>query len=100
MAVNRAIIEQILKNLNSELIKNKPYFYRTHNQSEVDLVIEGRFGLIPIEIKSGRLSKKDQLIGLSNFIKEHKCPYGILVNLDDEVVRLDEHIYQIPATFI
>lgn len=94
------VIEQILKNLDSSLIKNNSYFYRTHNQNEIDLVIEGRFGLIPIEIKAGLSNKKDHLITLNNFIEEHKCPYGILINLDNEIRKLSPKIYQVPACFI
>ena len=55
------------------LYKHKEFFYRTHNQAEIDLIVQGRFGLIPIEIKSGLSVKREQLIAMKNFIEEHNC---------------------------
>ena len=94
------IIEQIIKNLEMHFIRANYYFYRTHHQAEIDFVIEGDFGLIPIEIKSGSFTKSEQLITLKNFIKEHKCPYGLVINMGEEVKQLTESIYQVPASFL
>lgn len=94
------IIEQILKGLERNLIKHSAYFYRTNNQSEIDLIIEGRFGIIPIEIKSGSSTSSSQLRTLSNFIKELDCPYGIVINNGTEIFLLKENIIQIPAIYL
>ena len=94
------IIEQIIKNLDQRLCKHKEFFYRTHNQAEIDLIVQGRFGLIPIEIKSGLSVKREQLIAMKNFIEEHNCPYGILINSAEKVLKLSEKIYQVPVSFI
>ena len=94
------VTEQIIKNLDIELFKHKEYFYRTHHQAEVDLILEGRFGLIPIEIKSGTYTKKDQIRSLKNFVEEQESKFGILINNGDEVIKLTENIYQIPAKYI
>ena len=94
------IIEQLLRGLERNLIKHDAYFYRTHNQSEIDLIIEGRFGLIPIEIKSGSATNKKQLRILEGFVKENNCPYGILINNGDAVYRITDRIIQIPAVFL
>ena len=94
------IIEQLLRGLERKLIKQDAYFYRTNNQSEIDLIIEGRFGLIPIEIKSGSATSKKQLRILEGFVKENNCPYGILINNGDAVYRMTDKIIQIPAVFL
>ncbi|RLA65884.1 MAG: ATP-binding protein [Epsilonproteobacteria bacterium] len=94
------ITEQILKNLENSLIRHKAYFYRTNNQAEIDLILEGRFGIIPIEIKSGSTTSKGQLKTLSNFIKENKCPFGIVINNGTEIFKISDSIIQIPAIFI
>ncbi len=93
------IIEQLIKNLQSNLIRFDYYYYRTADQSEVDLVLEGKFGLIPIEIKTGLYRGKEQIKGLINFVAEYDCKLGILINNESEIVKLTENIYQIPAVF-
>lgn len=94
------IIEQILKRLSGELIHADAFFYRTHNQSEIDLILEGKFGLVPIEIKSGSSTEASKLKVLENFIEEQQCPYGIVINNGDEVFKLSPKILQIPAIYL
>jgi len=94
------IIEQIIRNLQISLERVEYYFYRTHNQTEIDLIIEGNFGLLPIEIKSGSTTKLSSLRGMQNFIKEHQCKFGVVVNNGDEVCKLTENIYQVPAVYL
>ena len=93
------VIEQIIKSLGALLIKANPYYYRTADHSEVDLVLEGKFGLLPIEIKTGFYRGKKQIQGLINFINDYNCPYGILINNDDRIDRISEKVYQIPAIY-
>jgi uncharacterized protein len=94
------IMEQLLKNLHSSLIKVDSYFYRTHNQAEIDLVLEGRFGVIPIEIKAGTTAARRGLKTLETFIEEHHCPFGILINNGDEIYKLSQTIIQVPAIYL
>lgn len=94
------VIEQLIKNLESNLIYGSYYYYRTHDGAEVDFILESKQGLIPIEIKSASSTKKSQLKSLTNFIKEHNCPYGLLINLGEEIYQITENIYQVPASFI
>ena len=75
----------------------KYYFYRTHHQAEVDLVLEGAFGLLPIEIKTGTKVGSKQLVALNNFITDYGCPYGIVVNNSESITMLSPKIIQIPA---
>lgn len=91
------VIEQILKEFSNQLIKVVPSYYRTQDQAEVDLILEGPFGLLPIEIKVGFRTETKQLNSLKNFIKEHNCPYGIVINNSPAPAQLAENIYQIPA---
>ncbi len=94
------VIEQILKGLERNLIKHSAYFYRTNNQSEIDLILEGNFGTIPIEIKSGSSTSKKQLKILERFVKIHECPFGIVVNHGDDIFMIAENIIQVPAIFL
>ena len=90
------VIEEILRTLNAAGIDHKAYYYRTSAGAEVDLVIEGKFGLIPFEIKHTQNVNQKQLRGLKDFVKEFNCPFGIVVNNDERTRQYDEHILGVP----
>ena len=75
------------------------YYYRTRDRSEIDLVIEGSFGIVPFEIKLGRNVNRRMLMGLKKLVQDMNLPYGILVNNSDRIEMLDASIIQIPARF-
>ena len=93
------VIEELLKGFNNNLITVKPYYYRTRNQAEIDLILEGDFGILPIEIKSGTLTTSKQIATLKSFIKEQNLPLGIIINnsLNPTPTFLSDKILQIPA---
>ncbi|MCK5666708.1 MAG: ATP-binding protein, partial [Thiotrichaceae bacterium] len=93
------VIEEILKGLESSLIpKWEYYYYRTRNGAEIDLILEGSFGLMPIEIKSGSSTRVKQLTALSQFIKDQELPMGIVINNSDTIKLLTNNIVQVPAS--
>lgn len=91
------VIEQISRCLQAKSIRHDLFFYRTRNQAEIDLLVEGPFGLIPIEIKSGYNVDARQLRTLTDFVKANNCPVGLVINNSDEVVPISDRILQIPA---
>jgi predicted AAA+ superfamily ATPase len=91
------IMEQVIRGLECCLSPFQYSYYRTYNDAEIDLIIEGPNGVIPIEIKSGLSTKKAQIKALSDFVKTHHCPFGIVINADNQVIKLSDSIYQIPA---
>jgi uncharacterized protein len=92
------IIEEIIKGLHATLLSKWDYsYYRTRNGAEIDLVLHGDFGTLPIEIKFGSDTRLKQLSSLKQFITDHNLPLGIVVNNSDEVALLTEGIVQIPA---
>jgi len=76
------------------------YFYRTRDKSEIDLIMDAPFGVIPIEIKLGHKIKKGMLTALKNFLKDTNAPLGILVNNSDKIEFLADNIMQIPACYL
>ncbi|HFC92018.1 MAG TPA: ATP-binding protein [Leucothrix mucor] len=94
------ITEQIIRHFKNNLESVEYYYYRTQNKAEVDLVLETSYGLIPIEIKAGSVTSKRQIRSLEQFIKEHNCRYGLVVNNGDEVYKLSDKVYQVPAIFL
>ncbi len=95
------VIEEILKGLQDAKIRDvEYYFYRTRNGAEIDLILEGRFGLLPIEIKHGTKITRQQLKSLIDFIKDNGCAFGIVINQSDQIEWLTEDIIQIPAGYL
>lgn len=95
------VIEEILKGIqDSSVLDFEYYFYRTRNGAEIDLILEGRFGLLPVEIKYGITANRQKLRSLSDFIQDHHCPFGILINQSDKMYWLTDRIIQIPAGYL
>jgi len=95
------IIEEIIKGIHCTKATNWEYFYyRTKHGSEIDLILEGSFGILPIEIKFGILTQMKQLFSLNKFLEDNSLPFGIVINNSLEVKMLSEKIIQIPAALI
>lgn len=92
------VIEQILRGLDARGIPYTPYHYRTKGGSEVDLILEGKFGLIPIEIKYTSQVKGTALKALQTFCDDRQLPLGILINNDDQVRRYSDKVVGVPLS--
>ncbi|MBT4287750.1 MAG: ATP-binding protein [Deltaproteobacteria bacterium] len=95
------VIEEIIKGV--QVIRSPKiafYYYRTRNGAEIDLILEGDFGTLPIEIKWGSTVKQRQLLSLKAFIKTYQLPLGIVVNNADCIEMIADKIIQIPARFL
>jgi len=90
------VIENLLRELNCLGVHYDYYHYRTGGGAEIDLILEGEFGLIPIEIKYNQRTNQRNLRALRDFIEEHNCRYGIVINNDEQVRQYDEKIIGIP----
>lgn len=92
------VIEEILKGLEASDTANwTAHYYRTKNGAEIDLVLEGEFGIVPIEVKYGLSIDTRKLKALKQFVKKHSLPFGILVNNSKKAEWISEKIIQIPA---
>ena len=92
------VIEEILKGIQAlGPLRFDYYYYRTRGGAEIDLVLEGSFGVLPFEIKLGTTTTLKQLASLAKFVKDNKLPYGVVVNNAKEIRLLAERIIQIPA---
>lgn len=94
------IIEEILKGLALSSVIVEPFFYRTSDGREVDLILEGEFGLLPIEIKYGQSLRSEDLKPIQTFIKEFKLPLGIVISNNDKARMIDDRLIELPATFV
>ena len=94
------VVEEIIRGFQSTLATGVDfYYYRTRDHSEIDLVIEGSFGLIPVEVKLGHKVTSRMLTPLRIFMKDTKAKLGILVNNSEKIEPLTDSIIQIPARF-
>ncbi len=93
--------EELIRGMQATMATGLEYsYYRTVDKSEVDLILEGNFGLIPIEVKMSSAVKRTDLRGLENFISDLNVDYGILINRGKRVERLTEKIVQVPVQYI
>ena len=90
------VIENILRELNSLGVHYDYYHYRTGAGAEIDLILEGEFGLLPIEIKYNQRINQRSLRALKDFIEEHNCDYGIVINNNEQARQYDDNIIGIP----
>ena len=90
------VIEEILRGLSCRGISHDYSYYRTHAGAEVDLVLEGAFGLMPIEIKYTQSVDTRSLRALTEFVEENGCPFGIVINNDESVRKLTDKIIGVP----
>lgn len=95
------VIEEIIKGIQAtDTPKWDYYYYRTRNGAEIDLILEGSFGVLPIEIKFGINTTLKQLTSLNKFINENNIPLGIVINNSDEIRMLSDKIIQLPVHLI
>ncbi len=95
------IIEEIIKGVQCTNATNwSYYYYRTKHGAEVDLILDGSFGVLPIEIKFGISTQLSQLTSLKKFLSDNSLPFGIVINNASEVRLLSNNIIQIPAVLI
>ena len=94
------VIEEILRSLNAAGIQYSAYYYRTSAGAEVDLILEGKFGLIPIEIKHTQSLNLRYLRPIRDFIDEFGCCFGIVVSRDEKLRMYDEKILGIPFSLL
>ena len=95
------IIEEILKGINSTMITGwDAHYYRTRSNAEVDLILDGPFGTLPIEIKYGTKTSADRIKNLEKFIKDNELPFGILINQAEDAYWLSQKVFQMPAKYI
>lgn len=93
------IFEEIVKGIQATEAVNWDYYYfRTKNGAEIDLVLEGPFGCLPIEIKFGSSIRPRSLQALKNFVYTNDLPLGLVINNSEAVERIADRIVQIPAT--
>jgi predicted AAA+ superfamily ATPase len=90
------VIEEVLRGLSARGIAFEAFHYRTAGGGEVDLVLEGDFGLIPIEIRHRQTVRLRELQALEHFVSDFKCAFGLVINNDEQPRFYTERILGVP----
>ena len=91
------VVEEVLRGLHLAGVPFDAWHYRTAGGAEVDLVLEGTFGLVAVEVKYASTSPRRRLRAVRDFVRDHDCAYGLVVSNDHAVRRLDERLVGVPA---
>jgi predicted AAA+ superfamily ATPase len=89
-------VEQIVRGLNAKGVGFDYSYYRSAGGAEVDLVLEGDFGLVAVEVKRSQAVGSNDLRALKAFVAEHDCRLGIVVNNDESARFYDDRIAGVP----
>jgi len=90
------VTETLIQGFSAQGERVHPSYYRTRAGVEVDLILEGSFGTLPIEIKAASSVDPRALGGLRSFMDENACPQGIVIFNGDRPQRLSDNIAAIP----
>ena len=91
------ITEEILRTLEGEGITFEASYYRTSAGAEVDLILEGDFGMVPIEIKRSSHVTARELRPIKDFMEEHPCRLGLVIYGGTRQAWLNENLIALPA---
>jgi hypothetical protein len=93
-------IEELIRQLTVRGASFDPYFYCTSAGAEVDLVLDGEFGLIPVEIKYTSTVTARELRPLRDFVRERQCRLGLVINNDVRPRLYEENIAGVPFSWL
>jgi predicted AAA+ superfamily ATPase len=94
------VVEEICRQLEQRGVAYDAYHYRASGGAEVDLVLDGAFGLVAVEIKLGQRIRLETLRGFRDFVKDHHCRFGIVISNEDRPRLIDDDVVGVPARFL
>lgn len=94
------VVEEILRQLSALGVAHDYAYYRTGAGAEVDLVLEGNFGRVAVEIKHRSTIGGRDLLGLRDFVNEHKARLGVVINNDIHARQYEEKLIGLPFTWL
>ncbi len=93
--------DELIKGLGATKVTNwSVHYYRTRGGAEIDLIVKGPFGVLPVEIKYGSSVKRSSLKSLTTFIKDNQLPMGLLINQGEEIEWITPEIVQVPVGWL
>jgi len=103
VVLENALIERLQSVIDREGYGTRIHYWRTRAKEEVDIVLAGPGGLLPIEVKYDRKVRPRHLNGIRAFLEKEKERVGIVVGRWDEAGIIEDgksRIYLIPHWFL
>ena len=94
------VVEEILRQLSALGVAHDCAYYRTGAGAEVDLVIEGNFGRVAVEIKHNSTVSGHDLRSLRDFVIERQARLGLVINNDVLARRYEDNLLGLPFTWL
>jgi len=94
------VVEEVLRQLNALGAAHDYSYYRTGAGAEVDLVVEGSFGRVAVEIKHTSAVGGRDLRGLRDFVTQYKARLGVVINNDIAPRQYEEKLIGLPFTYL
>jgi len=94
------VVEEVLRQMAGLGVGHEYSYFRTGGGAEVDLVLDGDFGRVAVEIKHTSSVETRELRGLRDFVSEHKARLGLVVTNDKSARRIDDKILAVPFTWL
>jgi hypothetical protein len=93
-------VEEIIRQLNGLGAACQYSYYRTGAGAEVDLVVEGIFGRVAVEIKHTSTVSGRDLRGLRDFVGEQKARVGVVINNDVAPRLYEDRLIGLPLAWL
>lgn len=94
------VVEEVLRRMNAIGVGYQYAYYHTGGGAEVDLIVEGIFGLIAMEIKHTSTVGGRDLRSLRDFVVAHKARLGVVINNDVAPRLYENEIVGLPFTYL
>jgi hypothetical protein len=94
------VVEEVLRRLAALGVAYDYAHYRTGAGAEVDLVVEGHFGRVAVEIKHSSTVSGRDLRSLRDFVTGQKARLGVVINNDVMARRYEEDLIGVPFTWL
>ena len=94
------VVEEIVRQTNAHGIATEYSYYRTGGGAEVDLVLEGNFGLVAFEIRHTATVPARELTVLHDFVAGHGARLGVIINNDITPRLYEKRLVGLPFTFL
>jgi len=94
------VCEEVIRQLRASGRSFEAFHYRSQGGAEVDLVLEGDFGLLPVEIKYAQSADVRSLRSLRDFVTERGCRMGLVIDNGEAPRMLDEKIVDVPFNWL
>jgi hypothetical protein len=94
------VVEEILRQLTALGVAHQYSYYRTGGGAEVDLVLEGDFGRVAVEVKHTSAVNARDLRGLGDFVSENQARVGLVITNDCATRRYGENLLGVPFHFL